>query len=42
LRHNFSLFFSDIIYYIKTVHNIDIKKTESWFRLPRFDFFSFF
>jgi len=29
LRHNFSLFFSDIIYYIKTVHNIDIEKIES-------------
>lgn len=25
LKHNFFLFFSDIIYYIKTVHNIDIK-----------------
>ena len=26
LKHNFFLFFSDIIYYIKTVHNIDIKR----------------
>jgi acyl carrier protein phosphodiesterase len=27
LKQNFLLFFSDIIYYIKTVHNIDIKIT---------------